>query len=131
MKDFTDDILAGTAMENVQIIKSNQQAVQVIEIPKQEVAPIIAKSVQVASTTKKRGRKKKLADFEFIPNPDAGNRRGKDYATIRMSKEFTQALKVLFDDQKMTLIMDTVVCAYLNQHKAELAEKYNKILPFG
>ena len=125
MKDYTVDILKGTAMEEVQIIKktsTSKPTVVTSENPKRPLAAI--------TTTTKKSRRKKSATKKFTPKADSGNRRSKEYATIRIPKEFTLALKILFDGQKLTNIMDQIVCEYLNTHQVELEEKYSQLKPF-
>jgi len=125
MKDYIDDILKGTAMEEVQIIKKTSTTTPVSTMPKTSTKKV----TPVAATPKKR-RTKKAAVRKSATNPENGNRRGKDYTTIRISKEFTLALKILFDGQNLTHIMDQIVEDYLNRHRKELEEKYQQLKPF-
>ncbi|MEM6320460.1 MAG: hypothetical protein AAF960_22515 [Bacteroidota bacterium] len=125
MKDYIDDILKGTAMEEVQIIKKTSTTTPVSTTPKTTTK----KETPVAATPKKR-RTKKATVRKLATNAETGNRRGKDYTTIRVSKEFTLALKILFDGQNLTHIMDQIVEDYLNRHRKELEEKYQQLKPF-
>jgi len=131
MKDYIDDILKGTAMEEVQIIKTTSKPQPTsTTIPKktEKVTPkkIPAKIVGTPTTTVS----KKSGKIKFVPNPNIGSRRGLEFASIRVPKEFTDALIVLFDGGKLTLIMDEVICDYLNRNRAVLEEKYRAKNPF-
>jgi len=98
MKDYIDDILKGTAMEEVQIIKTTSKP--------QPTSTTIPKKTEKVTPKK-------------IPAK-----------SIRVPKEFTDALIVLFDGGKLTLIMDEVICDYLNRNRAVLEEKYRAKNPF-
>ena len=130
MRNYTDDILKGTAMEEVQIIKTTSKSTPVIASPpkveKTKPKKVISKTV----TSTKIGRVKKAGKVKFIPYPNSVNRRGPDFASLRVPKEFTDALNVLFDNKKITQVMDEVICDYLNRHRNELEEKYRKLNPF-
>ena len=131
MKDYIDDILKGTAMEEVQIIKTTSKSPPIATIiPKQTKKATVQKTTPKTVATASTVVKQKSGKIKFIPNPNIGSRRGKEFASIRVPKEFTEALSVLFDGGKLTLIMDEVICDYLNRHRAALAEKYREKNPF-
>ncbi len=127
MRNFTDDILKGTAMEEVQIIKTTSKAQPILKKPAKPKNDTAKETLAVIPTTPKKSRRKKSTSLKFTPKAENGNRRGIDYATVRIPKEFTLALKILFDGQKLTHIMDEVVSDYLNRHQAELSEKYSQL----
>ena len=131
MKDYIDDILKGTAMEEVQIIKTTSKP--------QPIPTAIPKKIEKATSKKAPDKNtvvpttivsKKSGKIKFVPNPNIGSRRGIEFASIRVPKEFTEALIVLFDGGKLTRIMDEVICDYLNRNRAALAEKYRAKNPF-
>ncbi|MEM1118976.1 MAG: hypothetical protein AAGJ18_00920 [Bacteroidota bacterium] len=133
MKDYIDDILKGTAMEEVQIIKTTSKP-QPTPVPDttEKVKSKQAPSKRTAKTTATPSSivSKKAGTIKFVPNPNIGSRRGPDFASIRVPKEFTEALLVLFDNGKLTLIMDEVICDYLNRNRTALAQKYQAKNPF-
>lgn len=130
MRNFTDDILKGTAMEEVQIIKTTSKSKPVTTSPAKTEKVKPNKVISKIAPSPKMGRVKKSGKVKFIPYPNSVNRRGPDFASLRVPKEFTDALNVLFDNKKITQIMDEVICNYLNRHRAELEEKYRKLNPF-
>lgn len=131
MKDYIDDILKGTAMEEVQIIKTTSKAQPIPKtLPKKSPKAISKKTATKIIATPFTVVSSKSGKIKFVPNPNIGSRRGPDFASIRVPKEFTDALSVLFDGGKLTLIMDEVICDYLNRNRAALAEKYRAKNPF-
>ena len=129
MKDYIDDILKGTAMEEVQIIKTTSKP-QSTTTPKKIEKVTSKKSPTKVAPPPTSVVSKKAGKIKFVPNPNIGSRRGPEFASIRVPKEFTEALSVLFDGGKLTLIMDEVICDYLNRNRAALAEKYRAKNPF-
>ena len=124
MKTYMEDILKGTAMEEAQIFttasKTNNPSKQ---------QKVIKKSI-----TKKTAKPTSLilaAPKYFKPSPPGKkNRRGKDYASIRISKIHTSALKMLFDEVELTYMIDLVLCDFLNRNYAMLKERYCLANPF-
>ena len=129
MKDYIDDILKGTAMEEVQIIKTTSKPQSTTTPEKIEKVTLKKTPTKIIPTTTSIVSKK-AGKIKFVPNPNIGSRRGPEFASIRVPKEFTEALSVLFDGGKLTLIMDEVICDYLNRNRAVLAEKYRAKNPF-
>lgn len=131
MKDYIDDILKGTAMEEVQIIKTTSKPQPTSTTIPQKIEKVTPKKTPAKIATAPTSIvSKKAGKIKFIPNPNIGSRRGPEFASIRVPKEFTEALSVLFDGGKLTLIMDEVICDYLNRNRAALAEKYRAKNPF-
>lgn len=131
MKDYIDDILKGTAMEEVQIIKTTSKAQPTLTTTPKKVEKVTPKKTPSKIVTAPTSVvSKKSGKIKFVPNPNIGSRRGPEFASIRVPKEFTDALSVLFDGGKLTLIMDEVICDYLNRNRAALAEKYRAKNPF-
>lgn len=115
-----NNMFEGTALQDAQILKQ-----PLVTKPKvAETKTVVENKVAVELKPKSRKRKKPLFEVVTVADTDT---RSKEYTTVRIHKNITNALKLLFGNKKSVIqIVETILVDYLNRNKDKLSEKFNQ-----